>query len=208
MQNHKIKAIIFDLGRVLLDFDHLIACRKLAGFTVKKEKEIFDLFFDSGLTNLFEAGKISPEDFFSEVKNALDLKLDYAKFLPIWNEIFFFNDKNLAVYNLAESLKNNYTLALLSNINILHFEYIKKAFPILDAFHKIIASFELGLTKPDPMIYERALKILGVSAEQTFYTDDRPELVDSASRLGIKGFLFKGIEELKNDLSACGINTN
>ncbi|MFA5144819.1 MAG: HAD family phosphatase [Candidatus Omnitrophota bacterium] len=211
----RIKAVIFDLGNVLIDFDHMIAVQKLfqqgsspskgPGFMDKSPDGIFNLFFDSELTELFEEGRLSGPQFFSRVKEMLSLKLDYDEFLPIWNEIFFFSEKNLSVYNLAVSLGKHYKLAILSNINILHFEYIKRAFPIFNAF-QIMASFEMGLRKPQSRIYHRALEILGVSPDSCFYADDRPELVESAKGLGIRGFVFKDVQQLTEDLLSSGIS--
>lgn len=205
--NHPdIKAIIFDLGNVLIDFDHMIAAQRLSKFTDKTGKEIFDLFFDSELTGLFEEGKISPLDFFLKVKETLNLKMGFAEFVPIWNEIFFCTRKNLDVYRLARNLKKTYKLALLSNINTLHFEYIKKTFPLLDAFHNVIASFQLGLRKPQRRIYQKTLNILHVLPEEVFYVDDREELVESAKELKIRAHVFTGLEKLKKDLLDAGIN--
>ena len=208
MDNHHIKAIIFDLGNVLIDFDHTIAAKRISGFTDKIPQEIFNLFFDSNLTSLFEEGRILPLEFFSKVKEMLNLKLDYAEFLPIWNEIFFLTKKNQAVYYLAKTLKNNYRMALLSNINILHLDYLKKNFSIFDAFHYIITSFELGFRKPHPSIYQKTLDILEVPPYNVFYTDDRAELIETACRLGIHGFTFKGIKQLKKDLLVSNIRIN
>ena len=202
----KIEAVIFDLGNVLIDFDHRIAASKIAKLTDKTEEEIFNLFFDSCLTASFEEGKISPQEFFSRVKEALSLTLDYPEFLPIWNEIFFLSEENRYVYNMAKALKGRYKLALLSNINILHFEYVRQKFPVFDAFHHIVTSFEVGSRKPDPLIYQKTLSLLGVVARKTFYTDDRAELIEAGSQLGIKGFVFKGAEQLKRDLLATGID--
>ena len=201
-----IRAIIFDLGNVLINFDHRIASQKLSKFTDTPEDKIYDIFFDSELTGLFEEGKISTLQFFSKVKQILNLGIEFDEFLPIWNEIFFFDEKNLSVYNLASSLKNRYRIALLSNINISHFEYIKRTFPILDAFHNIITSFEIGFRKPNPEIYQKTLQAINSPAQDVFYTDDRLELVKAANQLGIRSFVFKGHEQLKTDLINSGIN--
>lgn len=201
----EIKAIIFDLGNVLIDFDHMIAAQRLSKFTDRTGKEIFDLFFDSELTGLFEEGKISPSDFFQKVKETLNLKLGFLEFVPIWNEIFFCTRKNLDVYNLARNLKKTYKVALLSNINTLHFEYIKKTFPLLDAFHNVITSFQLGIRKPEAKIYQKTLDILHVFPEEVFYVDDRQELVESARGLKIKAHVFAGLEKLKKDLQDAGV---
>ena len=200
-----VETIIFDLGRVLIDFDHRIAAKRIAEFADKNEEEILGLFFDSEVTMSFEAGKLSPRQFFLEVKKMLNLRLDYDAFVPIWQEIFFFSEKNRQVYSLALRLKERYRVALLSNINALHFDYIKRAFPVFGAFHNIITSFELGYIKPDPLIYQKTLEILGSAPARTFYTDDREELIASARGLGIQGFLFAGVEQLKKDLLASGV---
>jgi len=200
-----VKAIIFDLGNVLVNFDHRIAVRKISPLCAKTEEEIFNFFFDSPLTGLFEEGRIEPEEFFSEVKKALKLDIDYEAFLPVWNEIFFLTDSNRSVYKLAKALNKNYRLALLSNINTLHFAYLKDHFPIFDPFHDLLLSFEMKLKKPDVRIYKKALAALAVKPQETFYTDDRPELIESARALGMQGFVFSGVEQLKNDLLNAGV---
>lgn len=201
-----VKALIFDLGNVLIDFDHTIAAKKIAACCNKNIKEIYDFFFDSPLTGKFEAGKISAREFFLQVSAELNMSLAYEEFLPVWNEIFFQSEKNRAVYALAKNLKNSHKIALLSNINTLHFEYLKNKFFIFDAFHNVFLSFELKLTKPDPLIYKKVLRVLGVLPQEVFYTDDRPELIEAANSLGIKGFVFTGVGQLKEDLSKSGIN--
>jgi putative hydrolase of the HAD superfamily len=203
-----IEAIIFDLGKVLVDFDHSIAARRISYFCDKKPREIFELFFSSDITTIFEEGKITPQEFFLKVKEMLDLRISYERFIPIWNDIFFLSPKNRAVYSLANNLRAYYKVALISNINILHFDYLKKYFPVFGVFCKVFTSFELGAVKPKPIIYERMLQELKVQPQRAFYTDDRVELVNSAKELGIKGFVFIGVPKLRQDLLDSGVNIN
>lgn len=203
-----IDTIILDLGKVLIDFDHLRAAERISNFCDKTPKQIFDLFFISEPTILFEEGKITPEDFFRRVKEILDLKLEYQSFVPIWNDIFFLTAKNRAVYSLANNLRAHYQVALLSNINVLHHEYLKQYFPVFNVFHRVFASYEMGAIKPDQAIYKKALEELKARPENVFYTDDRQELVDSARDLGINSFLFTGVEQLKQDLASVGVTIN
>jgi putative hydrolase of the HAD superfamily len=198
-------ALIFDLGNVLLDFDHSIAAKKISRLCEKGSDEIFNLFFDSGITALFEEGRISPQDFFCRVRDMLKLKICYGEFLPIWNEIFFISDKNRAVQRLVCLLSRDYKLALLTNINILHFDYIKKTYPLFEPFSAVLTSFAVGFRKPKKEIYQRAIETLGVSAGDILYTDDRAELVEGARVLGIKGFVFRSPQQLEADLIQAGI---
>jgi FMN phosphatase YigB (HAD superfamily) len=201
----EVKVLLFDLGRVLVDFDHLRSAQRIAEFCAKTPPQIYDLFFESGATVAFEAGKITPEDFYFQVKQMLGLKLSYNSFEPIWNDIFFLSAKNRSVFGLANTLRANYKIALISNINILHYEYLKKNFPVFGVFDEIFLSFQLGLIKPDKEIYNLVIRKLGVEAQEIFYTDDRPELVETAKSLGIQGYVFTNFNQLISDLEAAGI---
>jgi len=201
----QIKVVLFDLGRVLVDFDHLRSAQRMAAFCSKTPRQIYDLFFESSATLAFEAGKITPEDFYLQVKQMLDLKLSYVSFEPIWNDIFFLSVKNRSVFSLVNNLRTNYKTAMLSNINILHHEYLKKNFPVFGVFDKVFLSFQLGLVKPDKEIYNLVIRDLGVSPQEIFYTDDRPELVKSAKSLGIRGCVFTDFGQLTRELRDNGI---
>jgi putative hydrolase of the HAD superfamily len=135
----------------------------------------------------------------------LNIKIPYRDFVSIWNDIFFLTAKNREVYSLANSLRAHYQVALLSNINVLHHEYLKQYFPVFNVFHRVFASYELGVVKPDQAIYKKALEELKVSAEDVFYTDDRAELVESAKKLGINSFQFISVGQLKKDLISLGV---
>lgn len=203
-----INTIILDLGKVLIDFDHLRSAERISNFCNKTPREIFDLFFISEATILFEEGKITPEDFFLRVKEALDLRLEYQSFVPIWNDIFFLTATNRAVYSLANNLRAHYQVALLSNINVLHHEYLKQYFPVFNVFHRVFTSYEMGMIKPEKGIYKKVLEELEAEPENVFYTDDRQELVDSARSLGINSFLFTNVEQLRRDLTSVGVTVN
>jgi len=208
MDNAGIEVLIFDLGNVLIDFDHTIAAKRISSFCDKSPQQIFDLFFASDITTIFEEGKIPASDFYLRVKEMLGLRLDYDSFVSIWNDIFFLSAKNRLLYSLINGLKGHYKTALISNINTLHYEYVKERFPVFGVFHKVFTSFEVGAIKPSHLIYKKSLEALGAKPESVFYTDDRVELVESARELGIKGFPFTSVEQLKKDLSASGVNVN
>lgn len=191
----------------MIDFDHRIAARRISSFTSKSEEEAFRLFFDSGLTGSFEEGRLSPVEFFRGVREALGADVDYTAFKDIWNGIFFVSDKNRAVIELCRRLRASLRLGLVTNINSLHFEQVKTMLPPLEeVFHAVVTSFECGVRKPHPSIYQQALKRLRLSADRVFYTDDRPELVAGARELGIRGTVFTGRSALEEELRAAGVS--
>ncbi|MFA4992718.1 MAG: HAD family phosphatase [Candidatus Omnitrophota bacterium] len=205
MSRPGIKVVLFDLGNVLVDFNLEPAIKRISNFCNKGPDGISRLFLDSGVTGSFEKGELSPEEFYKQAKDILDIKLGYESFVHIWNEIFFFSSKNRAVYHIANRLKKNYRICLLSNTNILHYNYIKDNFPVFSIFERLFLSFEMGAAKPDKLIYQKVTSALCVWPENIFYTDDRPELIKSASGLGIKSFIFTSAEQLIKDLTGLNI---
>ncbi len=67
------------------------------------------------------------------------------------------------------------------------------------------SSCYVGLRKPDPAIYRRALDILGSAPNRTLFIDDRQENVDGATAAGIKAIRFTGAEALKAELGRMGV---
>ncbi len=205
---HIIKAVIFDLGNVLIGFDHAIAVRKIQGYTPIPTEKIYDLFFDSELTCEFEKGKINTVEFFEKVKRRLDLKISYEQFLPIWNEIFF---RKPETEEFIRSLSHSLTLVLLSNINKLHYDYCIDAFSSsisLFDFDKVIPSCATGFVKPQKEIYDLAIQASGCDIKNIIYVDDRRDLIDAAKSYGILSIQFKGIEQLKKDFQELGVIKN
>ncbi|MFC1752701.1 HAD family hydrolase [Thermoproteota archaeon] len=195
----KDRVILFDLGRVLFDFDHLIAARKISKDCSLSEKEIYDLFFDSQLTDKYERGVVTSFDFYKEVKKILDIDIDYEGFIPIWNDIFFPVPGMLEV---IESLKVRYPIYLASNTNELHFLHLEEQFPeYFRCFRYLFLSHQLGLRKPDPLIYNFIISYIKTDPGNIIYIDDRKELVEPAKNLGIDAFVFHSVDSMKEELA-------
>jgi len=192
MMKNGYDTILCDLGNVLVDFDHNIAVKKILKYTPKKEQDIYNLFFDSGLTSLYEEGKITPHEFFRKVKESLEMDIDHSTFLPIWNNIFFQTPLNIKMHDFLREVKNRYALIMVSNINKTHFEFLKKDIGIFKEFDRLILSYEVGFQKPAPQIYKAALDSVETAPQRAFYIDDRQDLVLAAEKQGIKGVVFDG----------------
>lgn len=204
MENN-FKAFLFDLGNVLVSFDHRIAVKRIANFSRKSPEEIYQLFFDSEFTCLYEEGNITSMEFFLKIKSLLGLDINYENFIPIWNEIFFLTNDNLQVHRLTLELKDKYKIFLISNINELHFNYIKQSFKVLDGFEKLFLSYEVRSRKPDPEIYKIAIEHSCALPQQIVYIDDREDLVKTGQGMGLNCFLFKGARELRKELELLGV---
>ena len=205
MTRNKFDTVISDLGNVLIDFDHRIAVKKILQRTPKKEEDIYDLFFDSPLTGLYEEGKITTDEFFQRVKEFLKLDIDHDGFFHIWNDIFFEVPENLKMQKLLGEIKKDHKLIMISNLNETHFEFLRPKMSVFEKFDKLILSYEVGLRKPAPGIYTMALDAAKTVASRALYVDDRMDLIEAAEKLGIKGIVFDGNESTERVKSELGI---
>jgi len=128
-----IKVIIFDLGKVIVNFDHMRICNNLSIYSTLKPAWIYDLIFSSGLEASFDKGTISPENFYLQVKKVLESNIEKDKFRGIWTQIFTLNT---GIEELISSLKDRHKLFCLSNTNKWHFEHCMEEFQVLKHFDK------------------------------------------------------------------------
>lgn len=208
MNRNSVEIILFDLGNVILPFNHYQIAEKLSRFTGKKEfydpHKIFSYLFDfqNGAINPYETGKMSTEEFFLSLKRELGLSLSIEEFQPIWNEIFW---ENVEVSDIIRSLKGRKRLGLVSNTNPLHFDYVLSTFPILRVFDRWVLSHEVGYKKPAPQIFQTAIEWAGVLPEKILFIDDMENHVRVAQSLGIQGIHFLSPIQLKEELLNYGL---
>jgi FMN phosphatase YigB (HAD superfamily) len=196
------KAVIFDLGRVLVNFDFRRGYRALEGLCPYSAGEIPVRIQSTGLVKRFETGLIGPRDFYAQFSELLGLTIDYSRFCEIWTSIF---TEALLPESLLESLAARYPLVLLSNTNPIHFEMIRGAYQHLRHFHSLVLSHEVKAMKPQPEIYRAAIEAAQCRPEECFFTDDIPEYVEGARRMGIDAVQFESREQIERELSARGI---
>ena len=196
------KAIIFDLGRVLVHFDFKRGYRELEGLCPYPAAEIPRRLAPTGLVERFETGLIAPRDFVGEISKVLSLDLDYDRFCSIWSCIF---TEPLIPESVLEGLAARYRLVMLSNTNAIHFEMIRANYPLVRHFHDLVLSYEVGAMKPRPEIYRAAVERARCRPEECFYTDDIAEYVEAGKRMGIDAVQFRSAEQLEDELKVRGI---
>jgi FMN phosphatase YigB (HAD superfamily) len=197
------KAILFDLGRVLVHFDFKRGYRALEGLCPHPAAEIPKLLMGTGLVEQFETGLIEPRAFVEQLSGILSLNAGYDDFCGIWSSIF---TDPLVPESLLEGLAARYRLVLLSNTNALHFEMIRASYGnLLRHFHSLALSYQVKAMKPRPEIYHAAVRMAGCAPEECFYTDDIADYVEAARRLGIDAVQFESSAQLQAELSRRGI---
>lgn len=204
MNQSPIEAILFDLGNVILPFNHYQIAEKLSRWARRDPfndpQKIFSYLFDfqKGVINDYEMGKVSTLQFFKSLKESLRLGLSFEQFKPIWNDIF---REDSEVSEMIRFFKGKKRLGLLSNTNPLHFDYALRKFPIVKVFDRWILSHEVGFKKPAPQIFLKAIEWASVEPEKILFIDDMEKHVNAAVSLGMRGIRFVSSRELKDHLA-------
>ena len=198
-----IKAVIFDLGRVIVPFDFMRGYAKLAPLCGIPAAEIPARLATTDLVQRYESGGIESRDFVRELSRHLNFETTYEGFCDIWTSIFL--PETLVSDALLEGIARNYRLVLLSNTNAIHFEMVRANYSLLRHFHAFVLSHEVGAMKPLPLIYQRAVEAAGCRPEECFFTDDIPAYVEGARAYGIDAVQFESEEQIERELRRRGV---
>ncbi len=201
-----IRAVISDMGRVILWFDNDVFIRKLAATSTVSEEKIKEAaHWNLDLLTDFDRGAISPGDFYSRVAAAVGSRIGEAEFYAIYNDIFRLNPPALDA--LKKQKAAGKALLLLSNTDVRRFGYIREAYPEMLIFDDYVLSFELGMVKPEPGIYLEAVRRAGCRPEECVFIDDMPENVEAAIKLGMAGIVYRPETDLAAELERLGLRS-
>jgi FMN phosphatase YigB (HAD superfamily) len=194
-----ITTILCDIGNVLIGFDHHPIWQRLAAMSPLSAGEIGQRLKASTLLDLHETGKLSSQDFFREIQTLghLDPALSFEEFCLIWTDIFW---ENKPMIQLAQTLRQQYALFLVSNVGEIHWDWLVQHYPIFSQVAEPILSFQVGYMKPAKEIYQEALLRAGALPEQCVYIDDVAEYIAASRELGIQGFQYQSLTQVKNAL--------
>jgi putative hydrolase of the HAD superfamily len=198
-----IKALLFDLGNVLVGFDFARGYRAIEEVCSIRAQDIQPLITRSNLVLPYERGEISSEDFFARISQMLNLQISYDQFCSLWSTIFL--PQLVLPEELVIALRRRYRMVLVSNTNDIHYRMIEENYPVVQHFDARVLSYRVGAAKPSPAIYQEAVRQAQCRPEECFFTDDIPEFVEGARQYGIDAVQFQGREQLESELRKRGI---
>ncbi len=193
--------VFFDIGNVLLRVDTKAAVRSLAWAVGRHPLKVARYFWSSETVDLIERGKMSPMKLYELFRDDLGYRGSFASFAKLWCGYFKLDRKGDAA---LKAVAQNHPVYLLANTNDLHYEFIKSHYLFTKAVDGAVLSYELGLRKPEPAIYEAALKLAGVTANEAVFIDDLKENVEAARRLGFAVIHNRPGTDLRAELAALG----
>ncbi|HTL58292.1 MAG TPA: HAD family phosphatase [Candidatus Limnocylindrales bacterium] len=176
------KVVIFDLGKVLVDFDYAIAVRRIAARGRITPEELGRLISAAPLLLRYEMGFLTSEEFYREVCAATGYRGDLEEFSLAFGDIFVPIEPMVTLHSSVR--QRGIPTFILSNTNDLAVRHIRRSYPFFNQFDGYILSYEHGVMKPEAKIYEVAEKVCGRSGAEILYIDDRPENIAPAADRG------------------------
>lgn len=204
MASNKFRAVIFDIGRVLVRVDVSRAMSGLAqGITLAPE-EIWSALEKDPRWPDWQEGRMAPRDWHLHISKRLGGSLTFEQFKEVWNRAL--DPKPIQEDSFLANLSKRYRLALLSNTDPIHVAQLEASYDFMRYFRTRLYSCAVGASKPNPLIFREALRACKVNAEEAVYIDDVPAYAEAAHRLGMTGIVFQSPEQLQSDLRTAGVD--
>ncbi|HTG27930.1 MAG TPA: HAD-IA family hydrolase [Methylomirabilota bacterium] len=197
-----IRAIIFDIGRVLVRLDIAGAMGGLAGMISLTPQETWAAIEHDPRWRDWQEGRMSPRDWQLHICRRLGVNLTFEQFSEIWNRVL--DPTPLLDGAFLERLSKRYCLAVLSNTDPIHVAELEKRFDFFRFFKHRSYSCVVGASKPSPLIFRAALQACKTTADNAIYIDDIPAYVEAARQLGMTGIVFQSPDQLIADLEPFG----
>jgi len=191
----KFRAVIFDIGRVLIRIDVGRAMKGLASGTSLSPEELWLAIEKDPRWKDWQEGRISARAWHLHVKQRFGGSATFERFTEAWNLVL--DPEPILSNELFEKLSKNYRLGLLSNTDPIHVAYIESRYDFFSHFPVRVYSCVIGAAKPNPLIYREVLRACRVRAKEAVYVDDIAAYVEAARRLGMAGIQFQSSEQLE-----------
>lgn len=197
-------ALLFDLGRVVLDIDFSRAIACWAGHAGCKPEAIVARYVRDEAYRLHEVGKITDEAYFESLRASLGIRISDAQFLEGWNAVFAGEMPDIA--ELLPRAAEHMPLYAFSNTNRPHVDFFSKEYAgLLSHFREIYLSSTIGLRKPEPEAFDHVIAAMGVPAGRIVFFDDLAENIEGAQARGLIAVHVTSPRDVGDALRALGI---
>jgi FMN phosphatase YigB (HAD superfamily) len=174
--------VVFDLGKVLLDFDYRIAARRIAGHCRLDWPTVQKFLVSTPLLHRYETGLLTRLEFFEAVCQETGFAGTATEFGAFFADIFWPIEPMVELH--AELHRQGLPTYIFSNTNDLAMEHINRNFEFMKDFNAHILSYEVRAMKPDAKIYEVLEEVSDRQGAEILYLDDRQENVDAGAARG------------------------
>lgn len=176
------KVVVFDLGKVLVDFDYAIATRRIAARATMTAAELYQWFATSPLLPQYELGELSKELFFREICAATGFQGTLAEFGLYFGDIFRPIEPMVELHGQLRA--RQIPTYIFSNTNDLAVAHLRASFPFFQQFEGYVYSYEHRAMKPQARLYEVVERVSRRKGPDILYLDDRLENIEAGALRG------------------------
>ena len=196
-----VRAVLFDLGGVLLDVDHQRSFDIWSRHSRLSREQLQSAYRVDDPCQRYETGALEPEGYFAHLREVLALDCDAATVRAGFNAMLA--AEIAETVKLLDAIRERVPCYVISNTNAVHVAEIERAFPrLLPRFTRVFTSHEIGHRKPQAAAFEHVLREIGVPAGEVLLFDDLVPNIESAKALGMQAVVVRSPEDVREGLVA------
>ena len=191
-----IKALLFDLGGVVIDIDFDLVFSQWAKYSNSNIKDIKSKFSFDHNYEAHERGEISSEEYFTSLRKSLEIDISNSQFEDGWNAIY--KGEFPGISDLLNKIKDTFPIYAFTNSNHAHQKvWSRKYSNTLSIFQTVFNSSEIGKRKPESEAFEFVAKHIGVNLYEMVFYDDSIENIIGAKKVGLNTVHVRSIEDIE-----------
>lgn len=200
--------VIFDLGRVLIDYDWRIALKGLRRWTALSPEDAERRILGRNAILRFETAELCERAFHAHVEAAIESRIPFGEFEQLWNSIFTGEIAPVAHVARAVVAAGKVKFAVLSNTNEMHVRFLRRTWPLINELPNVFLSNEIRMRKPDPEALRFVLDRIGTAPGETLFVDDLPDNITTAQSMGLQTIRVTSPEQAVVELAGYGFSAN
>ncbi len=199
-----VRALLFDLGGVVINFDFGGAFRSWAARAGCDPSLLAQRFSLDDSYEQHERGEIAAASYFASLRQSLEIDLSDMEFSQGWNDVYLGPVSGMSeVLSIA---RRHLPLFAFTNSNPTHKSVWEHLYAEeLRPFRTVFVSSDLGVRKPDPEAFRLVAGLMGFEPEEVLFFDDAAENVDGARSAGMQGEVVVSVRDVRRALSRIGL---
>ena len=199
---NRIQAVVLDLGNVLVFHDDLVLFQRMSAWGGADPASIHRRMLE--LWDSINRGSLAGDELRLAVCRVAgsEVPMNAEAFFALWNCHFRVHHEILP---MVDSLFGQVKVVLLTNVNEMHWRFVRPLIPQFDRFDDLVISYDLRMANPDPEIFQATLARSKLRPEETAYFDDVPRYIEVAGAMGIQARVFTDAPAFRTQLAELGV---
>ncbi|WP_297448579.1 HAD family phosphatase [uncultured Alistipes sp.] len=205
---NRIGTVIFDLGGVLVDYSIEAAVEAFRRLGFMHFDEMVDPYRQSGILLALEKGEVPPQALYDEISRSVGRPVP-SEAIDAALCSFLLDIPDYKLDMLLALRRRGFRLFMLSNTNPIMMGHMKnvvfrkQGLTVDDYFDRLFLSYEMGMAKPDPEIFEAMIRRTGIDPSRSLFIDDSKSNVETARSLGFRTYLAAEHEDFRSLFDDC-----